>query len=272
MLLLRGAVAALRAAGHGVSVLAPSAAGAALVGPGAGEVDAALPWEAAAVASLLALEGPIAPEIAQALSPFQAVVAYTGNAALAHALKTTGAEVIAHPPLPPEAGPHAGRWLAQAVAVLGADPSTAPPTMRATEEEAERARVWLDRLGSGFLAVHPGSGSPRKNWPVDRFAAVIEAIAAGEPWLLVEGPADAEAARPLSALVGAVHAREIPARVLGAALTRAKVYVGNDSGVSHLAAAWGAPTLALFGPTEPKQWAPVAIGCPARPAPRSNVA
>jgi heptosyltransferase-3 len=257
VLLLRGAVAALRAAGHGVSLLAPSAAGAALVGPGAGEVDAALPWEAAAVASLLALEGPIAPEIAHALSPFQAVVAYTGNAALAHALKTTGAEVIAHPPLPPEAGPHAGRWLAQGVAVLGADPATVPPTMRATEEEEEPARAWLDRQGSRFLAVHPGSGSPRKNWPPERFAAVVEAVAGGEPWLLVEGPADAEAVASLSRLAGVVHARELPARVLGAVLARARLYVGNDSGVSHLAAAWGAPTLALFGPTDPGQWAPV---------------
>ena len=48
-----------------------------------------------------------------------------------------------------------------------------------------------------------------------------------------------------------------PPRVLGAVLARAGLYVGNDSGVSHLAAAWGAPVLALFGPTDPAQWAPV---------------
>ena len=257
MLLLRSAVAALRAAGHGVSVLAPSAAGAALVGPGAGEVDAALPWEAAAVASLLSLEGPIAPEIAHALSRFQAVVAYSGNATLAHALKTTGAEVIAHPPLPPEAGPHAGRWLAQAVAVLGGDPATIPPLMKATAEEEQRAAAWLDRLPAPFLAVHPGSGSSRKNWPPERFASVVEAVAGGGSWLLIEGPADAEAARTLRGLEGAVHAQDLPARELGAVLAKAGLYVGNDSGVSHLAAAWGAPTLALFGPTDPGQWRPV---------------
>jgi ADP-heptose:LPS heptosyltransferase len=54
-----------------------------------------------------------------------------------------------------------------------------------------------------------------------------------------------------------VHARDLPARVLGAVLAHAGLYVGNDSGVSHLAAAWGAPVLALFGPTDPAQWAPV---------------
>ena len=45
--------------------------------------------------------------------------------------------------------------------------------------------------------------------------------------------------------------------MLGAVLAHAGLYVGNDSGVSHLAAAWGAPALALFGPTDPAQWAPV---------------
>jgi lipopolysaccharide heptosyltransferase III len=257
VILLRATVAALRAAGHGVSVLAPSTAGAALRGPGAGEVDAALPWEASAVASLLALEGTIAPEMARALAPFQAVVAYTGNAALAHALRTTGAEVVAHPPLPPEGGPHASRWLVQGAAVLGADPTTVPPTMRATADEEESAREWLDRLPPRFLAVHPGSGSPRKNWPAERFAAVVEEVAGSAPWLLVEGPADAEGAAPLRGLRGSVHARELPPRTLGAVLAHAGIYVGNDSGVSHLAAAFGASTLALFGPTDPRQWAPI---------------
>jgi ADP-heptose:LPS heptosyltransferase len=54
-----------------------------------------------------------------------------------------------------------------------------------------------------------------------------------------------------------VRAHHLPLRVLGALLARAALYVGNDSGVTHLAAAWGAPTLALFGPTDPAQWAPL---------------
>jgi len=272
VILLRATVAALRAAGHGVSLLAPSAAGAALVGPGAGEVDGALPWEAAAVASLLALEGPMAPEMARALAPFQAVVAYTGNTALAHALRTTGAEVVAHAPLPPEGGPHASRWLAQGAAVLGADPTTVPPTMRGTADEDERAREWLGRLPPGFLAVHPGSGSPRKNWPAERFAAVVEEIAGGAPWLLVEGPAEAESAAPLRDLRGSVRARELPPRTLGAVLARAGLYVGNDSGISHLAAAFGAPTLALFGPTDPRQWAPIGARVTALRSPDGTMA
>ncbi|HET6897513.1 MAG TPA: glycosyltransferase family 9 protein, partial [Vicinamibacteria bacterium] len=112
-------------------------------------------------------------------------------------------------------------------------------------------------LGPKFVAIHPGSGAPRKNWPAQRFAALAERLAAGQRFLLLEGPADGDSAAPASGLPGAVRARDLPPRVLGAVLARAGLYVGNDSGVSHLAAAWGAPVLALFGPTDPAQWAPV---------------
>jgi ADP-heptose:LPS heptosyltransferase len=73
----------------------------------------------------------------------------------------------------------------------------------------------------------------------------------------VIGPADEDAAAPLRGLPGAVPVRGAPIRVLGALLAKAGLYVGNDSGISHLAAAAGAPTLALFGPTDPAAWAPV---------------
>lgn len=55
----------------------------------------------------------------------------------------------------------------------------------------------------------------------------------------------------------AIVARDWPLRLLGATLARAALFVGNDSGVAHLAAASGAPTLTLFGPTDPAIWAPV---------------
>jgi lipopolysaccharide heptosyltransferase III len=57
---------------------------------------------------------------------------------------------------------------------------------------------------------------------------------------------------PNAVLADALHPRQ-----LGALLSRAGLFVGNDSGVTHLAAAAGAPTVALFGPTDPAQWAPV---------------
>ena len=237
MLLLRTAVAALRAAGHKVWLLAPSGPGSALRGPGPAEVDGVLAWEAARMASLLADRGELPPDVTSALAPFEAVVAYTGNAVLLDALGASGARVLAKAPLPPEDGPHAARWLADAVGALGADPAIVPPVLKATAEEETAAAPWLERLGARFLAVHPGSGSARKNWPAERFASVVAALSPDRPWLLVDGPADTAAAAPLSRLPSVVVARELPVRVLGAVLARAGLYVGNDSGVSHLAAA-----------------------------------
>jgi ADP-heptose:LPS heptosyltransferase len=259
IVLMRTTVAALRVSGHSVSLLAPSAAGSALLGLGPCEVDAVLPWEAAMFAGLLAAGTDVAPALREALAPFQAVIAYSASVDLRRGLAEAApaARIVTHPPLPPAGGPHAAAWLAAAVAELGADPVVGPPTCAASGAETRQAQPWLDRLGPGFLAFHPGSGAPRKNWAAERVASLAARLSAGRPFLLVEGAADAEAAAPALGLPCAVRARDLPPRVLGAVLARAGLYVGNDSGVSHLAAAWGAPVLALFGPTDPAQWSPV---------------
>jgi len=107
-----------------------------------------------------------------------------------------------------------------------------------------------------FLAIHPGSGSPTKNWPLDHWTALLTQLrAAGRPILLVGGEADGPALdrlRPLATWT-AFH-RPLPE--LAALLSRADRFLGHDSGVTHLAAAAGAPVTALFGPTDPVVWAP----------------
>lgn len=106
----------------------------------------------------------------------------------------------------------------------------------------------------GMVVVHPGSGSPRKNWPEERFAAVAERFperGCGCVWLL--GPAEAERKTP-GAHVCVI--RELSLVDLAALLKRCAAFVGNDSGVSHLAAATGCPVVGIFGPTDPRVWAP----------------
>ncbi len=93
----------------------------------------------------------------------------------------------------------------------------------------------------GAAVLHPFSGSPRKNWPLARFEELARALAAEMP---VEW-----AARP-----GELRFQSLDD--LGRWLAGARVYIGNDTGVTHLAAAAGVPTLALFGPTDPRVWAP----------------
>lgn len=251
MVLLRRTVAALRRAGTTVGLLAPSGPGSALVGPGPSEVSTLVPWERADVAALVGGEPP-GPALREALEPFDAALVYSRDPDLARALGAVVAQVAAHDPRPE--GSHAARWLAAPLAAWGIDGQEAPPPLRATAAEAAAADHATGVLGRGFLALHPGSGSARKNWPRERFVEVAERLASGRPFAVVEGPAEPGVAASFGPR--AVPLAGLAPRVLGACLARAALLVGNDSGVSHLAAAWGVPTVAVFGPTDPAVWGP----------------
>jgi glycosyl transferase family 9 (putative heptosyltransferase) len=262
-------VAALRRAYRRVVLLAPQTSGAALVGPGASEVDELLAWESAEVAALFAGDPPRG-TLQERLRGIELAVVYSRSADLARSLGLLIPRVVCHDPAP-SGGIHASEWLARPLQDLGLEAPADLEPMLPTPAEAGAARDLLARLPEGFLAVHPGSGSPRKNWPGERFAAVLDSRAPQRPWLLVEGPADADAAAPLAQRPGAVVARGLGVRALGAVLAGAGLFIGHDSGVSHLAAAWGAPTLALFGPTDPAIWAPVGPRVRVLRAPRGQM-
>lgn len=137
--------------------------------------------------------------------------------------------------------------------------------------------------GRGLVVLHPGAGGRRKRWPADRFAAVARRLAAeGYGVALTRGPADEDAVdavyRALGSLGISVLA-DLPLSDLAANLARARLFVGNDSGITHLAAMLGAPTLALFGPYDPAYWAPrgrrvvvldAGNSCPHREDPREG--
>jgi ADP-heptose:LPS heptosyltransferase len=255
VLLLRRAVFGLRLSRHRVGLLAPSAAGSALVGPGPGEARELLHWESALTAGLFT--GDVSSPLRDRLAAFDAAVAYTRSADLVHNLGRAVPQVEIHDPAPPPGAEHASRWLARPLASLGVHcGDEEPPALQATTAEGEEAAALRGDLPERFLAVHPGSGSAAKSWPPDRFVRLLDGLGT-DRFLLIEGPADAEAAAGLRRRSGAVTARGIRPRVLGALLAGAAAFVGNDSGVTHLAAAWGAPTVALFGPTDPAVWSPV---------------
>jgi Glycosyltransferase family 9 (heptosyltransferase) len=253
VLLLRPIIAALRAAAHRPRLLAPAASAAALVGPGPSEVDSVLDWEGTEMAGILAGEETSGP-IASSLRDADAVVAWTRSEPLVAALAPRVRRLLAHDPTPPASSGHATAWLARPLAELGVAPVDAVPPLRFTEAEGDASAPLARSLPPRFLAVHTGSGSPAKNWPRERYLALADHLAQGCSWLLVEGPAEE---RGSAAPKAAVVARALPLRVLGALISRAGLYVGNDSGVTHLAAAAGAKTLALFGPTDPATFAPL---------------
>ena len=102
------------------------------------------------------------------------------------------------------------------------------------------------------MVLHPGAGSAHKRWPVEGFATAAGALRrAGSLAVAVHwGPADAGAAAALAGAIGSdVHVlREPSLLTLAGALAAAALYLGNDSGVSHLAAAAGAPSVVLYTP------------------------
>ncbi|MFP4307414.1 MAG: glycosyltransferase family 9 protein [Desulfococcaceae bacterium] len=112
------------------------------------------------------------------------------------------------------------------------------------------------KSSSGSVFLHPGSGSPRKNWDLDGFLAVSKALRAhGFPTEFLMGPAE-------SAWKAAVLDRGedvlAPESLVALAerLEGAAGLIGNDSGASHLAAFLGLPTVAIFGPSDPARWRP----------------
>jgi heptosyltransferase III len=234
--------------------MAPAAPARALLGPGPSAVDEVLDWDDPAFLPLFAQGDPPPPGVAARFEAFAACIAYTNQIHLLASLERLNAKVVVHSPTP--VGVHAAEWLARPARALGADPPGVPPDMEVTAfENAEAEAFLVGRLPSGFLAIHAGSGAAAKNWPSDRFEDLAREVGA-QPFLLVEGPADATAVAGMGK-APVVRASHLPLRTLGAVLRRAGLFVGNDSGVTHLAAAWGSPTLALFGPTDPTTWAPV---------------
>lgn len=98
-----------------------------------------------------------------------------------------------------------------------------------------------------FAVIHPFSGSPKKNWPIGKFRELAALLEQSMPVHWCAGPEDPP-------LPGAVRIDDL--YQLACWLARARVYFGNDSGITHLAAAVGTPVVAMFGPTDSAVWAP----------------
>ncbi len=113
-----------------------------------------------------------------------------------------------------------------------------------------------------LVALHPGSGSEKKNWDVDEFTALAQWLIGHREWelILIRGEADGPVVARLSEQLTPDAYRMVagwPLPRLAALLERCAVYIGNDSGITHLAAAVQCPTIALFGPASVPAWEPV---------------
>ena len=158
-------------------------------------------------------------------------------------------------------GEHAARQLARPLEELGLSLRDPAATLYPSASDQKFAAHFCQRIGRPIVALHPGSGSKSKNWPISKWTELAEAILVGgraASLLFIGGEADQEKMNALRLMSGdAVHlAENLPLPILAAILEQCAVFVGHDSGISHIAAAIGTPSVLLFGPTDPDVWAP----------------
>lgn len=140
----------------------------------------------------------------------------------------------------------------------------------------ETSRTWAERLlaGEGFrkgrdrlVAVHPGSGGIKKCWPLKNYLDLIHSLS-GDPYtwcVVLSGPAEPQETITVLQELAAnnprvIHLHQEPLSHLAAVLNISDHYLGNDSGISHLAGAMHCQGTVLFGPTNPQIWQPIYQG------------
>lgn len=187
---------------------------------------------------------------------------------IADRLKARGVgSVVVAPPFPP-AGTrtHVAEWLANTIEPVGgvlpvgwdSSPWIMQPCAVTPLDDHWSGAEDLDE--GRYVVVHPGSGSARKCWPALSWHAVIRhLLRQGYKVIVLEGEADESAVTAITTAMSPETVRVIRGRSLtevASLFAGASGVIANDSGIAHLAAGLGAPTVAIFGPTDPAVWRP----------------
>ena len=223
----------------------------------AGLADRVQPIEARALAGFFARQGRLAEELVDYFSEFDLIVSYLydpDQIFQTNVGRCSVAQFIAGPHRADETAQlHAARVYLkplEALAIFDADPIP---------------RLSLDPRPATLhqLALHPGSGSERKNWPENKWADLLDHLirATSYRFLLIGGEAEGERLQRLSGRVGIPPARVRVAQSLALVelarlIQQCALFLGHDSGISHLAAALGLPGVILWGDTAEEIWRP----------------
>ena len=171
------------------------------------------------------------------------------------------------PRVPENYGQPAARFFSGILAPLGLGLGAAVAgEIFPSSDDIAAARAFIAGLKPGvrIVAIHPGSGSETKNWPMRLWAELGWRLceeASDIALLLIEGEADGEAGQFIAQAwkeLPHTRARLLPLPILAALLRESALYLGHDTGITHLAAAArrDLPVIALFGPSDPGVWAP----------------
>jgi ADP-heptose:LPS heptosyltransferase len=215
-------------------------------------VDESFDLNSAAMAPLFGPDQIRSKDVFKSLGEFDFVLSYLSDSSTTfrtNVVAATSARFVQGPSRIDESGPHAVAQLAAPVSALtGTVPKPYP------EIPVENKVPIRD-----IVAIHVGSGAPRKNWLVEKWALLSEwLLERFEKLLLVVGEADHETSQALIDQIGKKGLEVITTPSLEELCSRlagCRFYVGHDTGVSHLAAAVGVPTVTLFFCTNPAVWA-----------------
>jgi heptosyltransferase-2 len=216
-------------------------------------------------------------EFAKYFAEFDLIISYLYDPDLIFEsnLKRSGARKIVRGPAKIVNSSHAARQLAESVEKLGLPISDFAPKLYPSSEDRHRAQEFLAGLATPIVAFHPGSGSENKNWPLQNW------IDLGNHFLgnidgslvIVSGEADQDQIRQLESIWPNPRVRFAKDLTLPdlAAVIEKTIFLGHDSGISHLAAAVGASCILLFGRTDPAVWAPLNENARVIRAPDANL-
>jgi heptosyltransferase-2 len=217
--------------------------------------------ESAQLSRFFAKDADLPAELATYFAEFDLIVTYLYDPDLIFEinLRRCGARKIVRGPAKIDNRSHAARQLAQPINELGLLISDFAPKLHPSSEDRHRAQEFFAGLAAPIVAFHPGSGSHEKNWPLQNWIELGNRVLGkfSGSLLIVSGEADEDQIGQLESIwqdPRVRFAKHLPLPHLAAALENT-IFVGHDSGISHLAAAAGAKCILLFGPTDPAVWA-----------------
>lgn len=238
---------------HSIEILGyPRIASLAVAG---GLADGVSAIESPALAGFFVRDGERPHEAVDYFRNFELIVsyAYDSQHILQHNIADcTAARFLSGPHRPDESlNTHAAELLLQPLEVLGIRNADPRPRLPIYAESVEKDR----------LALHPGSGSERKNWPENAWSELLRLLSAKSSFrfLLVGGEAEGLRCQRLAAVVPSGRAgvaQDLPLVALARRMKACGGFIGHDSGISHLAAALDLPGLVLWGETSEKTWRP----------------
>jgi heptosyltransferase III len=200
--------------------------------------------------------GHFSPAAKELLSPFSAAILFAAaESPIIKNVRQAGISTLhMQPPFP---GAGSSQHVVDYHLSLFADPSEVPdkdkiPVIMPDKKSISVAAEILS-LAISPVAIHPGSGSRKKNWSFERFLSLAGILRKKSiPIMWLTGPAEEGLIVPDGDII--INGRPLP--VCAALIARCRAFVGNDSGMAHLAAAVGCPAVVLFGPSDPAVWAP----------------